>query len=40
MANFPSFVKLLEDGYPGAQLATMETIDKLAEHGELQLDVS
>lgn len=38
MANIASFIKPLEDGYPDARLAAIETIDKLAEHGELQLD--
>jgi hypothetical protein len=36
--NISSFIKLLEDGYADARLATTETIDKLAKHGELQLD--
>jgi len=38
MANIASFIKPLEDGYPDARLAAIETIDKLAEHGELQLN--
>jgi hypothetical protein len=37
MANIASFIKLLEDEYPDARLAAIETIDKLSKHGELKL---
>jgi hypothetical protein len=38
MANISSFVKLLEDERPNTRLAAIETINKLAKHGELALD--
>jgi hypothetical protein len=39
MANITSFIKPLEDEYPDARLAAVETIDKLAKHGELKLSL-
>jgi hypothetical protein len=35
MTNIGSFIKPLEDKYPDARLAAIETIDKLGKHGEL-----
>jgi hypothetical protein len=37
MANISSFIKLFEDERPNTRLGAIETIDKLAKHGELQL---
>jgi hypothetical protein len=39
MPNITSFIKPLEDGHPDARLAAVETIDKLANHGEPKLDL-
>jgi hypothetical protein len=35
MVNISLFIKLLEDGYPDARSAAIETIDKLGNHGGL-----
>jgi hypothetical protein len=39
MANIGLFIKPLEDQYPVARLAAIETIYKLAKHGELKPDL-
>jgi len=36
--SIPLLIKLLEDGNSDVKLAAIETIDELAQRGELQMD--